>query len=227
MNKFTFHGCILLTGLLFSSTSLVANESTIQAGAKAFKQDCAQCHGTLGLGDGYVSNLKQRFGNTNLTENKNKKDKASLTRSLQSVSHKAYPEFPTLNKLQVNTLVDFLELFYAKTSDAIKVLNSTHLKRLPNFALGQTVYERRCLICHGKEGDGKGRLAKIIRTPSPFDLRESYISKGLLRQIIEQGSAIQGRSLSDKMPGFKGEMSEHELQSVMLYVRDFLIYKSE
>ena len=39
------------------------------------------------------------------------------------------------------------------------------------YAHGRYVYERNCIICHGKRGDGKGELSETI-LPKPRSFRE-------------------------------------------------------
>src|SRR5467141_3379358 len=64
---------------------------------------------------------------------------------------------------------------------------------------GKAVYERKCLLCHGEKGDGKGASAELL-VPKPRDF-----TKGLYKIRSTAGKAPSDQDLcriiTDGMPG--------------------------
>jgi cytochrome c oxidase cbb3-type subunit 3 len=87
----------------------------------------------------------------------------------------------------------------------------------PSLKLGKSVFVNRCTPCHGKDGEGDGRLASVIKDPPPFNLTLSRAPDDYLRQIVSRGGAAMGRS--GRMPPWSGELSEPEIEAVVLYVK--------
>jgi len=214
---------LLFRGLLITllSNTVVYASTSHSAGALIFKVNCSLCHGALGLGDGYYPGLV-KLGNTNLLDITKNTTNENLVLAIGKKSiHQQMSEFKPLTSDLNKKLVTFLEFYFKSPREAFRLLNKTVVYKLPNYSVGEATYRRRCVICHGIKGDGKGRLSKIIKNPSPFDLRQSPISDGLVRQIIEEGGVKQGRNSTDTMPAFKNEISQFELESVILYIKNF------
>lgn len=73
---------------------------------------------------------------------------------------------------------------------------------------GAAVYGQHCVSCHG--ADGRSKTARGKRKGAP-DLTKSRISFAKGVRIITNGR--------DRMPAFKDELSETEIQRVNTYVR--------
>lgn len=80
---------------------------------------------------------------------------------------------------------------------------------------GETIFLKRCVVCHGTQADGKSDLAKIMRPP-PANLRASKLQQSDKQRIIQEGGAFVGRS--PNMPAWKAELTEPEIQSVLAYL---------
>jgi len=80
---------------------------------------------------------------------------------------------------------------------------------------GETIFLKRCVVCHGTQADGKSDLAKIMHPP-PANLRASKLQQSDKQRIIQEGGASVGRS--PNMPGWKAELTEPEIQSVLAYL---------
>ncbi|MCA8996589.1 MAG: c-type cytochrome [Planctomycetaceae bacterium] len=87
--------------------------------------------------------------------------------------------------------------------------------------LGQQVYQRRCVQCHGVTGDGQGPVAAAMY-PRPRDYRKGvfkftstpYGSKPLRSDLVRTVTiGVRGTS----MPSFK-ELSSQEIEAVVDYV---------
>jgi mono/diheme cytochrome c family protein len=82
-----------------------------------------------------------------------------------------------------------------------------------SIAEGKTLYEQECLICHGPEGKGDGRVARILDV-SPADLSDTNIwqeTDGALCWKISEGKV--------PMPAFRMRFSRHEVWLLVNYVR--------
>lgn len=80
---------------------------------------------------------------------------------------------------------------------------------------GRAVYEARCVTCHGVNGKGDGRVARLYN-PRPSDLTASTKSDMYKTMIIRKGGAYVGRSLI--MPSWEAELSAEEIADVVSYL---------
>ena len=76
---------------------------------------------------------------------------------------------------------------------------------------GESIYQIRCAVCHGRSGDGRGQAAAAL-DPGPSDLRRSTIGRERVSGIINHG--IPGTS----MVPWKGVLSEDDIRDVGEYV---------
>jgi cytochrome c6 len=75
---------------------------------------------------------------------------------------------------------------------------------------GAGIYKSKCVTCHGQDGSGTavGKSLKVL------DLRSAEVqsrSDAELTQVISDGK--------DNMPGFKGTITDDEIQAVLAHVR--------
>jgi len=79
-------------------------------------------------------------------------------------------------------------------------------------ASGAGVYKSKCQTCHGPDGGGTavGKSLKVADLRSP-DVQSR--SDAELTQVIFDGK--------DNMPGFKGAITDDEIQAVLAHVRTF------
>src|SRR2546428_4397023 len=88
---------------------------------------------------------------------------------------------------------------------------------------GKAVYERKCLLCHGEKGDGKGPAAELL-DPKPRDF-----TSGIYKIRTTAGKAPSDQDLyrviSDGMPGTSmpgwGVLPEKDRWNVTAYVKAF------
>ena len=89
---------------------------------------------------------------------------------------------------------------------------------------GRHVYERNCLICHGRWGDGRGEMAQgMIPKPRRFSAaRFKYRStpSGFLPTDDDLVRTIRTGIANTAMPAF-GHLSDRELRAVVFYVKSF------
>lgn len=73
--------------------------------------------------------------------------------------------------------------------------------------VGQKLYNKHCKLCHGKRG-----TRSLSGAPK---LRESTLTDAEYRQIIRDGK--------DKMPAWKDELTDGEIQQIVTYIKTFKI----
>lgn len=81
---------------------------------------------------------------------------------------------------------------------------------------GAKIFQQRCSLCHGNQGLGDGRMARIITDPPPYNLTTSMASESYLEDIIRLGGEQVGRS--PQMPPFLNEFSDTEIKSIVLHL---------
>lgn len=89
---------------------------------------------------------------------------------------------------------------------------------------GRYVYERNCIACHGRYGDGRGEMGKEL-SPPPRSFnrgRFKYQSTppGFLPTDGDLERTIRGGLVDSSMPMFK-HLSDSEVSAVIEYVKSF------
>lgn len=90
-----------------------------------------------------------------------------------------------------------------------------------SIADGKHLYESQCLMCHGKDGDGKGDLAVDMKLNihdfrDPASLKES--TDGELFYIISKGKG--------DMPGESDRLNETQRWNLINYIRSLAVKTS-
>lgn len=81
-------------------------------------------------------------------------------------------------------------------------------------AKGKSIYQSKCVTCHGPEGKGDGPIGKALKPPAgDFSSAESKKkSSDELQDIIENGKP------KTAMMAWKTQLNEAEIQDVLAYV---------
>jgi mono/diheme cytochrome c family protein len=76
--------------------------------------------------------------------------------------------------------------------------------------LGGQVFEKKCVMCHGKDGVGDTKAGKMMKTPD-INVAEWKNGKSVadLVKTLREGLG--------KMPKYEGKLSEEELEAVAKY----------
>ncbi len=223
---------LYVVGLLLTTPLLQAGESEKYCGAEAqscvtyganvFQARCALCHGTDGLGEGILPLQMKNYPNTNLLDGK-AKDYDTIAKvirfggSLPGVSAEMPPWGDELTASQLESVTSFVNLLHRKRDKALKLLRQEAENLTPSIRLGRGIFQGRCALCHGKGGEGDGKMAKIIKNPPPFNLTLSRMPDEYLKAIIKKGGQAMGRS--PRMPPWGTDLSDREVASVIMYIK--------
>lgn len=108
-----------------------------------------------------------------------------------------------------------------ETAPADYLSKANPLKETPEvIAKGTKIYENKCLKCHGKDGDGKGKSAAGLTPPVTAFKADGYLEKkkdGQLFWIIENGS--KNTDMDAYGPGTNFNLSHDDIWSVITYIR--------
>ena len=92
------------------------------------------------------------------------------------------------------------------------------------YAMGRFVYERNCLVCHGRWGDGDGELAKgMIPKPRKFSagiFKYRTTPAGALPTDEDLTRTIRGGRANTSMPYFT-QLSDREVRAVVEFIKFF------
>lgn len=81
---------------------------------------------------------------------------------------------------------------------------------------GRQIFISHCVLCHGLEGKGDGRMARLINNPPPFNLTQSTRPANYLKSIISLGG--ESLSRSPQMPAWREELNEAEIEALVSYL---------
>jgi mono/diheme cytochrome c family protein len=82
---------------------------------------------------------------------------------------------------------------------------------------GSIAFRTYCVLCHGAEGKGDGRAAKMY-TPRPANLTVSPYNDTYKEMIIRGGGASVGRSAY--MPPWGDELTDEQIRDVVAFLRE-------
>lgn len=86
---------------------------------------------------------------------------------------------------------------------------------------GRLVFRNYCVLCHGPDGKGDGRAAKL-HTPPPFNLTRSVAPLAYIEQVIRKGGPAMNRGKG--MPPWGEQLTDEQIQDTLSYlysIREF------
>ena len=93
----------------------------------------------------------------------------------------------------------------------ISLLALTSAAWAADSAAGKASYTSKCTICHGADGAGKTTIGKNLKIRDFHSPDVQKQSDEDLKGIITNGK--------NKMPAFKGKLSDSQIDDVLAYVR--------
>lgn len=113
---------------------------------------------------------------------------------------------------------DKVEAFAGK--DAAAAIANPVTATAESIALGKTLYEINCRVCHGASGRGDGPVGQKFIETSPVDLNDAYTqdqADGQLFYTITRGRVA--------MPFYRDALSQEERWHVVNYVKSEFGYE--
>jgi cytochrome c553 len=80
---------------------------------------------------------------------------------------------------------------------------------------GRLVFENYCILCHGKEGKGDGRAARL-HNPPPFNLTQSVAPRDYIAQVIRKGGEAMGRGKG--MPPWGEQLTDEQINDTLSFL---------
>ena len=195
---------------------------SLEIGAKVFAERCVLCHGAEGLGEGVLPLKLKNYPNTNLLQAIKAQDRSQIYQVivyggiLPGYAEAMPPYGQELTWTEMESVTDFVSMLRKDTNKAKQMIASHRKNELPKAQLGKQIYDTRCVLCHGKFGEGDGRMAKILKSPPPFDLTASRMPEAYLKDIISKGGEGVGRS--KHMPPWGDQLNGDELEALIEYL---------
>ncbi len=92
-----------------------------------------------------------------------------------------------------------------------------HFKDTPEASLirGEIVFQRYCVICHGAQGKGDGRAARLHKPP-PANLTASAAPREYIGQVVRKGGEAMNRGKG--MPPWGEQLTDEQVTDVLNYV---------
>lgn len=87
---------------------------------------------------------------------------------------------------------------------------------------GRLVFQNYCVLCHGPEGKGDGRAAKL-HTPPPFNLTISAAPRDYISQVVRKGGEAMGRGKG--MPPWGDQLTDEQVNDTLNYLFSIRINK--
>ena len=178
-------------------------------GEKIYQQECAECHGDQGLGDGpQVSQLSVPAATLGLSDLARLYSPADwYTIVTQGNMEKFMPAFSNLSDRQRWDVVAY--------AMSLSVPDE-------QVAQGNLLYQENCITCHGPTGSGDGSASGDLAT-APTDLTQQSFMVRKSATSLYQAISI---GLSPDMPAFADKLTEDERWALVGYLRT-LSYSSQ
>ena len=170
-------------------------------GSLVYKTYCVLCHGNAGDGEGRLTKI---HGNM-----------------LISKQSSGYYEKIVRNGGGAVGLSEYMPSWEDELSDEQLADLVVYLSVLKDpVSRGEMVFKTNCILCHGVNGDGKGRASELFHPP-PANLTRSDKNDMYKKMIITMGGAAMGRS--EVMPIWGEQLGEDEIDDVVSYLRTILV----
>ena len=202
----------ILANVMLSSNTF-ADYSKSFDGYRIFRTNCFVCHGLDGTGNGpLASKLETKPADLTNNDRLGKKSDRELFKIIEGKAPhgQVSSDMPqwglTIPQTQIRSLLIY-----------VRYLHSSKHPVSGDPEMGKRIYDKNCTICHGPGGKGKGMITKMYdMEPADHTNASSMnrMSNEKIRSIISTGT--KGAKL---MPGWKGILSDKEIEDVISYIR--------
>jgi mono/diheme cytochrome c family protein len=170
------------------------------AGALLYAEKCVPCHGISGKGDGpqatQLSIAVPAIGSTTLAHRSRPMDWFNIITTGRM--DRFMPPFKSLSDRQRWDIVSYVYTLSAPASEVQK---------------GKSIYEAKCLACHGTTGAGDGPQSAGKKLPNWSD--PSRLAQRSPQDLFTTAS----NGVSPNMPAFASQLAEDERWAVAAYIR--------
>ena len=80
---------------------------------------------------------------------------------------------------------------------------------------GRLAFQNYCILCHGPEGRGDGRAAKL-HNPRPFNLTTSTAPRYYIADMVRKGGEAMGRGKG--MPPWGEQLTDEQVNDVLNFL---------
>jgi len=201
-------GAFLLVVRAQDTAEMVERElrKPVMRGGMLFKKYCVLCHGERGDGVARAAKLHREMDLS--FRERPAQDYARVIRfggEAAGLSPYMPPWADELSDEQVRDLLAYVAVL------------SVPARR------GEVIFKTNCILCHGINGDGRGRAAQLFNPP-PADLTRSQKGDVYRTRIILLGGAAMGRSAV--MPAWKDRLSKTEIADLLEYLHGISVLRN-
>lgn len=209
----------------------------INRGAYLFGRYCTLCHGVDGLGEGVLTIRIDNYPSANLVGGEQRFN--SLQELVEviadggvntqlKVSESMPPYKDEIAPADLGYIAKFIQFLRVQNEPATEILKG-NIALLPlRRDAGRELFKTHCVLCHGKEGLGNGRMAKLMKikkAPAPANLTKTTLPEGDILAMITNGGEANGRS--PYMPPWGQQLSKRQLKAVTEYVKTLSSVKEQ
>lgn len=192
-------------------TNALADQGKAFEGRKLFTTYCYLCHGMSGKGDGPLA-ANMKVAPIDLTKPKLGQKTEAEIQCLIDGSCKSHASSDMskwsryIPEPKMKALVSY-----------VRYLSTSKNPLIGNPDAGEHVYEQYCSPCHGKKGKGDGIMGGILSVKPADHTNSEKMDNRSNTELIE--IITNGRGKDSLMPGWKGILSEKEIDDVVSYMR--------
>ena len=171
-------------------------------GQQLYKQECTQCHGARGMGDGpQAAQLSVPVATLGLSDFARQYSPAEwYTVVTQGNMEKFMPAFANLTDRQRWDVVA-----YAMSLSAPDSLVSQ----------GKALYEQKCVTCHGQSGNGDGPDTSNLSTHPKNFTDQAFMAQSSSASLYQAISA----GITPDMPAYTGTLDDNQRWALTAYLR--------
>lgn len=199
----------------------VAMANELELGAEVYFENCTLCHGSHGYGDGLLPMYMGDYPSTAILTPKNATTLDEIVEAIEyggsrGGSENSPPWKDELSDEQIAAVAKLVAFMREDREAAFALLDELRPPSVPDVVEGRVLFKTYCSRCHGEQGYGDGRMARVYKNPPPFPLVYSVMPAAYVTNIITGGGGSVGRS--EVMPSFGEQLTPTQIQSVILHL---------
>lgn len=196
--------------LLFVAYPALSDEKENPANGKSqYQANCSMCHGFDGKTKGPLA-MKIDVTPADLTKAQYQKQSVEdLARLIGGYAVKRRNEMPHWGEGLAKSSISDIAAYVLTIKDEWDLLLDGDLR------LGRTIYQTRCMTCHGLSGKGDGAYAKILKFKMKDYTKSDSIENLSDRELLE----IINKGGSTYMIAWENVLKVDEIRDVAAYVR--------